>query len=109
MEKQKEIYSHTEKKMVDHSFLRWSISDDYNQEMNDNDIADQLRLIYRCLRFQRNTKWWWAEFLYIWETSLVNVYLLMKRYCKTKGVIPRWTHWEFQESVAWVLLHPKNY
>ena len=108
VEKQKEIFSHAKKKVIDHSFLRWSISDDYNQEMNDNDIADQLRLIYRCLRFQRNTKWWWAEFLYVWEVSIVNSYLLMKRYYEAKGLKPRWTHWEFQENIAWALIDPVN-
>ena len=108
VEKQKAIFSHAKKQVIDHSFLRWSISDDYNQEMNNNDIADQLRLIHRCLRFQRNTKWCWAEFLYVWEVSIVNSYLLMKRYYGAKGLKPRWTHWEFQENISWALLDPNN-
>ena len=68
------MWSDAEGHDVVHKFLRWSLSDNYNQEMNDNDIADQLRLVYRCLRFMRNTKWWWCEFLFIWETTLVNAY-----------------------------------
>ena len=104
--KKKMIYSHTAKKEVEHSFLRWSLSDTYNNEMNDNDIADQLRLIYRCLRFLRNTKWWWAEFLFIWETGMVNAYLLMKTYYIAMGFEPKWSHWQFQEEIAWALLDP---
>ena len=100
--KTKMIYSHNAK------FLRWSLSDTYNQEMNDNDIADQLRLIYRCLRFMRNSKWWWAEFLFVWEVSMVNAYLLMKRFYLANGLTPKWTHWELQESIAWGLLDPKG-
>ena len=104
--KTKMVYSHAEKKEVEHKFLRWSLSDNYNHEMNDNDIADQYRLVYRCLRFMRNNKWWWAEFLYIWETTMVNSYIAMKQYYHAMGVTPRWTHWEFQESIAWALLDP---
>jgi hypothetical protein len=104
--KTKMVYSHAAKKEVEHKVLRWSLSNTYNQEMNDNDIADQLRLIYRCLRFMRNTKWWWAEFLFVWETSLVNAYLLMKNYHLAMGFKPKWTHWEFQEEIAWALLDP---
>ena len=107
-EKTKMIWSHKEKKEVAHKFLRWSLSDCYNQEMNDCDIADQLRLVYRCLRFLRNSKWWWAEFLWVWETAIVNAYLSMKTYYIAMGVKPRWTHWEFQEKIAWALLDPNG-
>ena len=78
VEKTKMVWSHKKGTEVPHKFLRWSLSDNYNQKMNDCDIADQLRLIYRCLRFMRKTKWWWAEFLWVWETALVNAYLSMK-------------------------------
>ena len=106
--KTRKIYSHKANKEVEHKFLRWSLSDTYNHEMNDNDIADQLRLIYRCLRFMRRTKWWWAEFLFVWEASMVNAYLLMKEYYLAMGVEPKWTHYEFQEELAWGLLDPEG-
>ena len=75
-----------------------------NQEMNDSDIADQLRLAYRCLRFMRNTKWWWCEFLFVWEMSLVNAYLAIKKYYRAMGFTPKWKHWDFQEKIVWALL-----
>jgi len=33
--------------VVDFTFLRWNRSHEYNIEMNDNDVADQLQLVYR--------------------------------------------------------------
>ena len=60
----KKVWSSTLKKTADFTFLRWNLSNEYNYKMNDNDIADQLRLIYRFMRFQRNNKWWWALFLW---------------------------------------------
>jgi hypothetical protein len=81
----KKLWSSSLKKQTDFTFLRWSLSHDYNFEMNDNDIADQLRLVYRIMRFQQNNKWWWALFLWAYEVSMVNAYVSMKRYCELKG------------------------
>ena len=52
----KKVWSSTLKKTVDFNFLRWNLSEDYNYEMNDNNIANQLRLVYRFMRFQDNIK-----------------------------------------------------
>jgi hypothetical protein len=60
----KKVWSSPLKSNVDFTFLRWSLSHDYNYQMNDNDIADQLQLHYQIMRFQRNNKWWWALFLW---------------------------------------------
>ena len=42
VEKQKEIFSHAKQRVINHSILRWLVSANYKQEMNNNDIADQL-------------------------------------------------------------------
>jgi hypothetical protein len=60
----KKVWSSALKSNVNFTFLRWSLSHYYNYQMNDNDIADQLRLVYLIMHFQRNNKWWWA--LFIW-------------------------------------------
>ena len=52
----------------------------------------------------RKTKWWLAEFLFVWETSIINAYLLMKNFHLAMGLKPKWTHWEFHEEIAWALL-----
>jgi hypothetical protein len=54
----KKLWSTSLQWKVDFMFLHWSMSNDYNFQMNDNDVADQLRLIYRIMHFQRNNKWW---------------------------------------------------
>ncbi len=58
IEKQKKVYSVALKKSINFKFLRFNLSDDYNFEMNDTAVADQLRFVYRMMRFQRNMKWW---------------------------------------------------
>jgi hypothetical protein len=59
----KKLWSTSLQQKVNFTFLRWSMSNDNNFQMNDNDMADQLRLVYRIMRFQRNNKWWWTLFL----------------------------------------------
>jgi hypothetical protein len=102
----KKLWSSALKMNVDHPFLRWSLSNQYNFEMNDNDVADQLRLVYRIMRFQRNDKWWWALFLWGYEVSMVNSYVCMKRYCKLKGVPVPWTHHDWNEAIGYAHLDP---
>jgi hypothetical protein len=46
----KKVWSSALKSNVDSTFLHWSLSHDYNYQMNDNDIADQLRLVYQIMR-----------------------------------------------------------
>ncbi len=77
--------------------------------MNDNDIADQLRLVYRIMRFQRNNKWWWALFLWGYEVSMVNSYVAMKQYCKLKGVVVPWNHHDWNEAIGYAHLDPAEY
>ena len=104
----KRVYSASQKEKIDFDFLRFNLSNDYNNEMNDNDIADQLRLVYRMMRFQRNYKWWWA--LWIWgiEVTVVNAYVMMKRYCELKDVPVPYSHHDFHEAVALAFLDRDN-
>ncbi len=105
----KKVWSSALRSKVDFKFLRWSLSHDYNFEMNDNDIADQLRLVYRIMRFQRNNKWWWALFLWGYEVSMVNAYVAMKRYCELKGVPVPWTHHDWNMAIGYAHLDPTEY
>ena len=41
----KKVWSSTLKKTADFTFLCWNLSNEYNYKMNNNDIADQLRLV----------------------------------------------------------------
>ena len=53
----KTVWSHALKKNVPYAFFCWNISHDYNHEMNDNDVDNPLRLVYRMQQFQLNQKW----------------------------------------------------
>ena len=57
--------------MVNLNFLRFNMSNEYNFEVNDNDVVDQYILVYRMHRFQLNQKWWWALWLWAMELLLV--------------------------------------
>ncbi len=46
-----EVWSSDLKQNIDFTFLHWSLSHHYNYEMNDNNIADQLQLVYPVMRF----------------------------------------------------------
>ena len=76
----KTVWSHVSKKTVPFKFLRWNLSDEYNHKMNDNNVADQLHLVYRMQRFQRNHKWWWLLFIWMYEGLMANSYKMMERY-----------------------------
>jgi hypothetical protein len=105
----KKVWSTALKTTINFSFLRWNLSDDYNFEMNDNDVADQLRLVYCIMRFQRNVKWWWSLFLWGYEVSLVNAYVSYKRYCELKGVPVKWTHHDWNEAIGYAHIDPDEY
>ena len=98
----KKVWSSSLKENVDFTFLRWSLSHDYNYEMNANDIADQLRLVYRIMRFQL--------FLRGYEVSMVNLYVMMKWCCEMKGVLVPWNHHDWNEAaIGYTHLDPVEY
>ncbi len=109
VECEKRIWSHLLKRNVLFKFLRWNLSDDYNYEMNNNDIADQLRLVYRLQRFQCNEKWWWVLFMWGFEVTLANAYMMMQRYCELKCTRVPYSHHDFQEKVGLAYLDPNKH
>ena len=66
-------------------FLRLAINDLYNINMNNVDIADQLRGSYRPDRWMRKHKWWWLMFFWVHGTLLVNAYVAYKRHMEMEG------------------------
>ena len=90
-------------------FLRCNVSNDYNYEMNDNDVADQMRLVYRIQRFQRNYKWWWALWIWMLEVSIVNSYMLCKGYCEIMGFRMQDSHHDFREKIGRAFLEPTTW
>ncbi len=76
--------------------------------MNDDDIADSLCLVYHQQRFQQYEKWWWALFIWGFEVSLTNAYM-MRRYCELKCVHVPYSHHDFKEKYKLAYLDPKKH
>jgi len=104
----KKVWSDQLRKNLEMKFLRFCISHDYNHEMNDNDIADQLRLQYRMMRFSRNNKWWWALWLWGYEVCLVNAYMMYCRYHQIYNLSLKYNHYTFIEATAKAYIDPLN-
>ncbi len=105
----KKVWSDQLRKNIEMKFLRFCISHNYNFEMNDNDIADQLRLQYQLMQFCRNVKWWWALWLWGFEVSLVNAYMLYRRYHDKLLIKTKYNHYKFIEMCAKAYIDPVNH
>ena len=102
----KRVYSYTFGKSVIFRFLCWSLSHEYNYEMNDNDVDDQLRLVYWLQHLQRNQKWWRKLWMWALEVSMVNTYMVLRRYCELKGVPMPYTHHDLNKEIGYAILIP---
>ena len=78
VEKKRKVYDKSTNQYVDFRFLRLNINDEYNQEMGDVDISDQLRNTYRCDHWLRKTKWWWSMYFWGIGVELVNAYKMYR-------------------------------
>ena len=63
-------------------FLRLNKIDKYNNGMGDVNVADQLRGVYRLVRWVRNSKWWWSILFWSMGVLLINYYKLYLQMCK---------------------------
>ena len=63
-------------KMVEMPFFRLNLIHDYNNGMNDVDLADQVRNVYRWDIFMRKRKWWWLIIMWCLQILQANTYLL---------------------------------
>ena len=90
-------------KKVQIPFYRLNLIYTYNHNMNNVDITDQLRTIYRLFMWLRERKWWWTMFFWCFEMLLINTYIF---YCKFQLLHNRkpMRHYEFhrQVTLAWL-------
>jgi hypothetical protein len=77
--KKRKVWNKQTNKMEWIEFLRLSVNDDYNGNMNDCDVQDQLRTVYRFDYWLRQRKWWWAIFLFAFQLLLTDAYV---SYCR---------------------------
>ena len=109
IKKSRKLYHKEKGEKVDVPFYRLNIVDEYNFGMGNVDQADQLRLQYRVHYWIRNRKWWWAIFLWAFECSLTNTYVLYRKFYKIHKKEPPYTHYEFVRQVALAWLKPSKY
>ena len=69
-------------------FLRLVINDSYNMNMNNVDVADQLRGSYRPERCMRKQKWWWSMFFWGHGTLIVNAFVAYRWYMEMEVKVP---------------------
>ena len=93
---------------VEVPFYRLNLIDDYNFNMNNVDMADQLRLQYKIHNWIRNRKWWWSIFFWILETSLTNCFVCYKKFMIMHNRKPM-GHYEFIRAIALAWIDPDNY
>ena len=77
--------------------------------MGDIDQADQLRLQYRIHYWLRTQKWWFAIFLWIFECSLTNCYVLYRKFHEIHGRQMPQTYYGFIQDIALAWLKPSHY
>ena len=92
-------------------FLRMSNINDYNNQMGDVDIADQLRNNYRFDHWLRNRKWWWSIMMWGLGVCLVNAYIVYLKVNmaagKKKGELL--SQHDFRQQVAMAWISPEVY
>ena len=62
VEKTRMVWDRSSEIVREGTFLCLSVNDSYNMNMNNVDIADQLRNQYRPDKWMRKQKWWWSMF-----------------------------------------------
>ena len=112
VKKKRKVYDSNLGRMVEIEFLRTELQNDYNNNMNDVDISDQLRKVYCFNRWLRNRKWWWVLFMWGLGVILVNSYVayvsantLIWRE-KRKDLI---SHYEYRKAIALALICPQQF
>ena len=101
---------HKEKgKKVEVPFYRLSTVDEYNFGMGDVYQADKLLLQYRIQYWLRTQKWWFAIFLWIFECSLTNSYVLYRKFNDKHGRRMPQNHYEFIQDISLAWLKPSQY
>ena len=105
LEKTRQIWGKSTSTMRFGRFLRLAINDSYNMNINNVDIANQLRGSYRPDRWMRKQKWWWSMLFWVHGTLIVNVYVAYKRRMDVEGEVPM-SHYDFYKAIVFTKVGP---
>ena len=89
-------------------FLRLVINDSYNMNMNNVDVADQLRGSYRPDRWMRKQKLWWSLLFWGHGTLIVNAFVAYRRYMDMEGKVPM-SHYDFRSKLVLAKVDPEGH
>ena len=107
IKKERKLYHSELGKKVTVPFFRLNLIDDYNMNMNNVDLADQLRLQYRIHTiWTRNRKWWWSIFFWSFETLLTNCYLVYKKFFLMHNRKVPLSHYDFLKAISLCWINP---
>ena len=97
--------------MNHYSFLRIFYINDYNHQMGDADVADQLRNNCRFDHWPRKRKWWWSIMFWDIGVILVNDYIVYRRVSLEARVskIDLLSQHKFRKQVAMAWIRPNLY
>lgn len=94
--------------MVEMPFFRLSLIHDYNNVMNDVDLADQVRNVYRWDLFMRKRKWWWSTMMWFLQILQTNSFVLYKKYMIMHDQ-EKMSHFEFNKKICIAWIDPESY
>ena len=99
IKKHRQVWSNSLRRMIKMPYHRLNIIETYNFNMNNVDIADQLRGVYRWDHWMRKRKWWWSIMFWAMQVMTTNAYVTYKKYMgllKLKHL----SHYEFLKAVC---------
>jgi hypothetical protein len=98
----KKVFSNASKAFEQLKFLCLNINNDYNYGMGDVDVSDQSWNSYRFNIWIRQYKWSWSIFLWWLGVSMVNTYVLYKKFMIEQGVDKKdlLSQYKFRHQIA---------
>ena len=108
MHKDLEVWHHGLENIIKVPFYRLNMIDNHNNNMNNVDISDQLRTVYRYDRWMRKQKWWWSIAFWAFQILKTNTYII---YCKYNNIHIKepMSHYKFIEIIALTWLDEGKY
>jgi hypothetical protein len=112
--KKRKVFHRESNAMRMMGYLRLNVIDEYNNFMNQTDVADQLRGQYRPDVWMRHQKWWWSIFIWALGVAGVNAYKIYtamweKEKEKKNPDLPlKWSHAEFVEQLIYDFIFPNK-
>jgi hypothetical protein len=101
IKKTRKVWSSAKKKLVTLPYFRLNVFDVYNHNMNNVDISDQLRNVYRWDHWMRKRKWWWSLMFWAFQVMITNAYITYSKYMKMMRMVPL-SHYQFLQKVTTV-------